>query len=309
MSNPFGSPEFLNEPGVVTGGPWAFEMDEHTRILTKAPRPLPSSVVPLVWLHDDTITPIGTAWAITPLMGLFVTAEHVLMRIPGFDHKSFGDFEVKADLCGLFPTGAGTADRDLVSIEAVSRTEYSDVMLIRFDISRIPSFSADVMLGLPLNTRKPQVGMECLILGFPDGKEVPQSLGKVEKPLRVSRGPITEVFEHRRDRCMSPFPSFSIEAHAPGGMSGGPIFDHRGGVIGVYSSGHEFGDDKPDHAMGASTLAVLQLPLPNDSSGRTVGEILGPHLKSTGDPKTTLSPHPDGGWHVTWDDEESEKPS
>jgi hypothetical protein len=58
----------------------------------------------------------------------------------------------------------------------------------------------------------------------------------------ISEGVVTEVYPQSRDSALLSFPSFEMETHFIGGMSGGPIFNEAGEICGLVCSGY---DDAP----------------------------------------------------------------
>lgn len=58
----------------------------------------------------------------------------------------------------------------------------------------------------------------------------------------TSIGIVTDVFPEKRDSSLLSFPSYDVEAHFIGGMSGGPIFNEAGELCGLICSGY---DDAP----------------------------------------------------------------
>ena len=73
---------------------------------------------------------------------------------------------------------------------------------------------------------------------------------KFELNPSISTGIVTEVFPEKRDTCQLPFPSYEIQGHFIGGMSGGPVFNESGELCGLVCSGLsdasvEYSDESP----------------------------------------------------------------
>ena len=99
--------------------------------------------------------------------------------------------------------------------------------------------NAPVMHTLPVDFRwKPKVGERVLAVGFP---ELGVDSGTPEHPAHYltegmfgAYGHITDVFPQGRGRA-HPTPVFEVEADWQSGMSGGPVFNDKGYVVGVVS--------------------------------------------------------------------------
>ena len=112
-----------------------------------------------------------------------------------------------------------------------------------------------------ITTRTPKLGEHVFITGFrshgilADAGEV--SRVNVAGEVRLSVGEVSGLFEEGRDRVLLPFPSFQVECDTLGGMSGGPVFDHTGHVIGLLSTG---GIERVSNVALLWPVLTLQFP-------------------------------------------------
>jgi hypothetical protein len=106
-----------------------------------------------------------------------------------------------------------------------------------------------------LSTRTPSVGEELIICGFRPGMEV-VSQGRNEAELSgdmwISKGAVKEGYPLGRDRSMIPWPALAVDVSSRGGMSGGPVYDRNGLLIGPLCSSLDSGDDS-----GISYVSML----------------------------------------------------
>lgn len=108
----------------------------------------------------------------------------------------------------------------------------------------------------------PEVGEVVVAMGFPSASIVRRDDGllKWDDEASVSKGKVVELNHQKRDSTRAWFPSFAVDFFAPGGMSGGPVLDAGGRVIGIVSSSLEFSDGG-SYTTCASVWPVLAYPL------------------------------------------------
>jgi serine protease Do len=77
-----------------------------------------------------------------------------------------------------------------------------------------------------------------------------------------SIGRVTEILPGGREH--RPWPTFAVDSHWPGGMSGGPVFNQDGEVIGLVSSSDEPGSDNAQsYAFWFAPIRGLQRNVPH----------------------------------------------
>lgn len=118
---------------------------------------------------------------------------------------------------------------------------------------------------LPLTTRIPEVGEQLTAIGlrFTDGDP-----SKFEGAF-ASTGRLAEI-KHTWLENSRQYPALEIECEVLHGMSGGPVLDEQGYIVGVVSTGFE---DRAWAAMvihGLGSQAELRIPWPPDEYGETV---------------------------------------
>jgi hypothetical protein len=115
--------------------------------------------------------------------------------------------------------------------------------LASLEVQRSPSATgAAKFLGMDLRQWKPSVGAQVTALGFADldvGNEGADQDHPISQYLYGSRATITDIepFDPERGR---PWPFFRVDKDWPGGMSGGPVINDAGHVIGMVSTGMSF---------------------------------------------------------------------
>jgi hypothetical protein len=212
------------------------------------------SVMPLVTQAGSVLNHVGTGFVVES-GGLMMTAGHVI------------EYALSQRTRDCVPTGADIDDFNLYALYVSSRRHRpnNDHFLgglwpishvwrqkeidIGFCWLQQPEYAPDHKEG-PLQTpgamlsfRVPQVGEEIVGCGYygttrhmtPEQVEGGYKLDYSHKTA-FTRGKIIQVFPRSRDAGMLRFPCFQTDARFEPGMSGGPIFDGKGGVCAVICS-------------------------------------------------------------------------
>lgn len=234
------------------------------------------SVVPVLFRKDGQLVSVrGSAFCLAALSSgeaIFATAKHVISEYVGI---------VGMEIFVLLPRGLATAEERKslsgVSIPEVSLAEaYSDVALFAVDIKRSEIKVTDQLAWLPVTFGEPRVGQHCLALGYP------QRQGLISYELLASDGVIEEVHPTMRDGSLSTFPSFRTTAAFRHGMSGGPIINEAGKVIGIISHGTEADDPSLVTGYGASIGAIIELKINLCDNAENCHEYTIPQLAEMG---------------------------
>ncbi len=100
-------------------------------------------------------------------------------------------------------------------------------------------------LSLDFNTDQLKIGDLVVAVGYPKidttAEKFPSIVVHVAEGMFASYGRVTALYPEGRDRTNST-PVFEVDAHWPSGMSGGPVFNAKGHVIGLVSRSIESSD-------------------------------------------------------------------
>lgn len=199
--------------------------------------------------HEEKHEPIGTGFFIAPI-GLFVTARHVIEDLVERD-GTVRSFLVAAQ---LNPEGGST----LRSVDRFFLHPGTDVAIGFLKQTAIdgvtPVFNASLGISLcwPITTQVVRS------ISFPLTLRVDN--GEVEAILlnpHHAIGKITQLHRRGRDRVMLRGPCYETSLQIYGGSSGGPVFDDRGRVFGVHSTG--FDDFPVSYVIPLSE--IMEIPI------------------------------------------------
>jgi len=248
--------------------------------------------------RDGKITHEGTSFCLATLENgeaVIATAYHVIRKL--IDDPDLGAFV-------LLRKGMRSSEPEppyaSVPIRGIAAADtYSDVALL---VVSVNGFGIDIneLKVLPLAFDEPQVGQYCVGLGYPQTQE------KVNFDMIASRGVIEEIHPNKRDIVLSTFPSFRTNALFKPAMSGGPIANINGSVIGIIAHGTEADDPQDITGYGSSigAIAELSVPLHNRSGIRQVVPV--PELAERGvfmrtDRSMMRLDRNENGVTLTWD--------
>jgi serine protease Do len=237
--------------------PGAGEVDERGLFLVQAPD-IRARVLPLFGFDprrsDDRPVGHGTTFRIDP-WSRCLTAFHVLEDLFEVDEAGTGAvLRPGLRLAALEVEGTGFG---LIGLRAdawrplAGSYAFCGVEAPPFQTPRLRNLTELVVLRIrpatqssegtpywPLDLRRwrPVRGERVLALGFPNLDEEGREERPISQYLYGSFGEITDV-EPADGARGRPWPVIRVAAEWPGGMSGGPVFNETGNVIGVVSSG------------------------------------------------------------------------
>lgn len=150
--------------------------------------------------------------------------------------------------------------------------------LFHTDAYRQPS--PPQVLPLQLRGWQPAIGEYVLAFGYPGLKpsaamDDSQVRAIIEGGLQCAYGRITRLFPHGRDLA-NPTPVFEVKANWPSGMSGGPVVNEQGNVVGIVSRSLEPDGDLSGAGYAAclpwiSEITKLTPHLDKDNPGHRLG--------------------------------------
>lgn len=247
---------------------------------------LRKAVVPVFLEGIKDVEGAGTAFH-ADLWGTLLTADHVIDimrrdvpsaragRLVDREHQVEGEGPYARVLLGQGiilgrPHGLSMREFPLVLHVASAVQEKDDPIAdMRGEMKTLPAEDAALLrihppptefvatLPIRLTHWRPNVGDWVYAVGFPELSADPVSNHDLHRFLSEGMhgafARIIAAHPHGRDRA-NPSPVVEVEANWPSGMSGGPVFNMEGEVIGIVSRAL---DSSPGNAFGTGYFAAL----------------------------------------------------
>jgi serine protease Do len=259
------------------GDYWLFSLQD--------PFGLRTAIVPVMEMDDNgNLQGLGTAFAVDP-WGSFYTADHVLAHLrdqgnitktgqatysiksqatpnillllsPGlvYGHAPLPK-ETWARMRGYFTRVIPGSD-PMKALQGKTDLDPLDLALLT---TTLPG-AAIHNLPLRRNAPIPAVGDVVVAVGYPqiDTFSGPEELAAIviSEGMKVAYGRVVAHYPNGRDK-MNLTPVFEVEANWPSGMSGGPVFNIAGEVVGVVSRSISPEDGSGVGVAWATSLGML----------------------------------------------------
>lgn len=190
---------------------------------------------------------LGSAVIIAP--GVALGAKHVIT-----DHLS----ELQSGSISITAFGFGHSNRaDIWRVANVRIDESHDVAVYSLIRTSAPPKNRKFRQAI-LSTRLPAIGEAVMFAGFRPEQESISPLEGGELNLKGSVGLVSNHYLSGRDSSMIPWPCFQVDVGTPGALSGGPVFDKFGDVVGVLCS--SMGTDGDGYSIASMIHPALPMP-------------------------------------------------
>lgn len=234
--------------GVIAEDPFASPQAGATLAIERVPFPAltlhdPSldwtsfSGVVLKLLFGNTEVSRITGSGVMVAPGVALAARHVIEpELPSILDPNAGKAR------GFLATAITPRGLDIWRVHQVMMIEQCDVAILTLRrasaMQEAPAISQAI-----LSTRLTPIGEAVAICGFvAEEVDFPLTQG-VKGRIHISQGIVCQHFLDGRDRCMLPGPCFAVSVGTPGGLSGGPVFNESGRLVGVLSTSLGDGND------------------------------------------------------------------
>jgi hypothetical protein len=188
--------------------------------------PIGKYALQLVTDLRDITHVMGTAILIAP--GVALTAGHI------FDacEQAYGPVSEPAPFAMYALQYGSPAEMHVMDVQRVFRARFTDLALLqlRGETAWLPSEYPR------LDLRLPKAGQKIFAFGYPGRATTVATAIEVVANGHTTTGEVLEVYRQKRDSVRAPFPCFSTNARFDDSMSGGPVFNEEGSLMGVVCS-------------------------------------------------------------------------
>lgn len=231
--------------------------------------------VRIMALTKDSSEVFASGTGVVIAQNLILTAKHVVEDFINKWKVEKSDAVLVVNNFNIWVVFISSNTNDLYHVYEVAKVymnPYSDLALLHLDsFDRIGKGKSWKQAKLVLTIPKP--GERVVAFGFSKSKvNISKNQNgltdiKINDEPIVSVGEIIEVYPEKRDSYLLPFPSIRINSRLDGGMSGGPIFNNEGGLLGIVCS--RFDQESHDeHISNASLLWPLMATTLTDKNDK-----------------------------------------
>ncbi|MDR5726966.1 MAG: serine protease [Terriglobia bacterium] len=239
-------------------------------VKTELAHPVTEHALLLLGRDEETVHPLGTAVFVSP--GLAITAKHVIEE----SWRMYGHLDVPMERRGgqtahyeilavQYP--GSRSDAAMWIVRRVWASPYSDLAAVSLEPADNLSKSYVFTKTPVLRVLPPDMGESVTAFGYASSSVITLEGNQLNLSLNplTALGTVTEVYPERRDRGMLSFPSFQVQGHFIGGMSGGPIYNSIGEICGLVCSG----DNDAPNANGVVLWPILVVMISHQGFGVT----------------------------------------
>lgn len=219
-------------------------------------------VLALLAVEGNTVRASGSAVLVAPYIAL--TARHVTDDYFKHFHSAEAPQSDYNANYTIFARGRSGGTWRMFFVRRIFNTHGTDIVALYVE----PADGADPVSWprIRLDVRPPQVGSSVYSWGhIGPAATIEGTISPVlgwGANLCRSSGVVRDVYPLERDRSLVNFPSFHFDARVDPSMSGGPVFDSSGNLIGINSTSMAATAEHPIHSSMAALLwPVLALPV------------------------------------------------
>lgn len=210
---------------------------EHNSVWLKDWESFDGSLLSIHFASLETHSIEGSGVLVAP--GIALCAKHVIT--PNVE-------KIMTSQLGTIAMALSRSGVQIWRISKITLIDNSDLAIIGLTYaSNLPD--GNLFNIATISTRFPMIGENLLIAGF-RASDYNFNISVDDNNQRVmncsgnvlcSNGIVTNRFPTGRDLSMLPWPTLEVECPSFGGMSGGPVFDSNGMLVGLLSSSYDEG--------------------------------------------------------------------
>ncbi|MET0779237.1 MAG: serine protease [Candidatus Saccharimonadales bacterium] len=201
--------------------------------------PIKAYVSPILYMFGDNYKSMGTLTIIRP--GLAITAKHVIedhLQEHGITATA-GNHSMPFQLLTYQLSEDGLTDASWF-ITNCFFSQNTDIAYLK--LAPANQSAADIIQNsdqtkvMTMDLESPAIGSSVYGFGYPKTTVEQDDLVTFNLSSHTTGGVVENIYRQRRDNII-PFPALQISARIDGGMSGGPVFNEKGSLVGIMSVG------------------------------------------------------------------------
>lgn len=202
------------------------------------------ALLSLHFANESSYSIDGSGVLVAP--GIALCAKHVI--------EPYIDDLLQSE-CGTICIGIASHGLQIWRINKVTLIPNSDLTILGLVYaSDLPPNS--IFYQTRITTRLPKIGEKLMIAGFKASKNgferIDNNFMPISGDVLACTGEVTERYPQGRDKSLLPYPTLEVNCPSWGGMSGGPVFDNNGLLVGLLSTSFSSDDNQ-----GPSYVSLL----------------------------------------------------
>ncbi len=232
--------------------------------------PIYDVTVRIIALEKDCKTVVASGTGVVIAQNLILSAKHVFDDFCekwNLETSTLATID-RFNIWVVFISNEDSQMYHVFEVASVYISPHSDLVLFHLD-PRDRIGNERKWVQAHINLELPYVGERVVGVGFIKSKvnvridaRGQSHIEIIDEPV-VSVGGITQVFPEKRDSYLRHYPCIEMNARFEGGMSGGPVFNDSGQLIGIVCSSFDLSDSNENISYASLLWPLMAIVVEN----------------------------------------------